>query len=93
MQLGKAMQKLLCYGQDKVEVPCGESGSGVNNGTDLWEGFIVQICPKLKGNVGEVGHDGCREKFLVCSRGQKHRHFNNKISKLGVQGLGVLALE
>jgi hypothetical protein len=82
IQLGKAMWKLLCIGRDKMEVTRVESGSGINNGTDLWAGFIVQICPQLKSNVGEFGHDGCREKFLVSSRGRKHRHVNNKNQRI-----------
>ncbi len=84
IQLGKAMWKLLCNNQDKMEVPSGESSSGVDDGTNLWAGFIVQICPQLKSNMGEVGHYGCRKKFLVCSWGRKHRHVNNK--NQGVRG-------
>jgi hypothetical protein len=32
--------------------------------------------------VGEVGHDGCQEKFLVCSCNRKHRHVNNKNQRI-----------
>ena len=76
-----------------MEVPSGESNSSINNDTDLWAGFIIQIYPNLSRMWGKLVMMGARRSSLFVVAVESKATPTTKIRELGVQGLGVFELD
>ncbi len=63
--LGKAMQKFLCGGRNKVEVASGEGGHNINNAAKDQNVCGVGVAAKLKLDVREVCVNQCRKDIAV----------------------------